>query len=143
MNQAKHETSNSLITQFLLPCIVTQFANCFKTKFLKKRCPGELLITKYSYSMIFPQFAVNNAFRSKERGGAARDVGSVSNLGAQHFEGTFSLRKRGHFLKMNRALLCLFQNLGDTCSQCIPVPTSMGEAPHYLVSEVGCNEAQS
>ena len=37
---------------------------------------------------------------------ACRDVGSISNLGAQHFEGTFSLRKKGHFLRIIRALLC-------------------------------------
>ena len=41
-----------------------------------------------------------------------RDVGSISNLGAGHFEGTFSSSKRGHFLTMKRALLCLLQNLG-------------------------------
>ena len=32
--------------------------------------------------------------------------------GARHFEGAFFLRKRGHFLKVKRALLCLLQNLG-------------------------------
>ena len=41
------------------------FCNYFKSKFLKKECPGALLITKYLHSMIFPQFAVNNAFRSQ------------------------------------------------------------------------------
>ena len=45
--------------------------------------------------------------------------------GARHFEGTFSIRKRGHFLGMKRALLCLLQNLGGKCPQCPPVPTSM------------------
>ena len=30
------------------------------------------------------------------------DVGSTSHLGARHFEGTFSLRKRGHFLKVKQ-----------------------------------------
>ena len=31
----------------------------------------------------------------------------------------FSLRKRGHFLRMKRALLCLLQSLGGrTCPQC-------------------------
>ena len=39
--------------------------------------------------------------------------------GAQHFKSTFSLRKRGHFLKIRRALLCLLQNLGGVCA---PVP---------------------
>ena len=29
----------------------------------------------------------------KEKG---RDVGKISNLGTRHFEGTFSLRKKGH-----------------------------------------------
>ena len=32
--------------------------------------------------------------------------------GAQHFEGTFFFRKRGHFLKIKWAFLCLLQNLG-------------------------------
>ena len=46
--------------------------------------------------------------------------------GAPHLEGTFFLRKRGHFLKIKRALLCLLQNLVGTCPQCPPpVPTSM------------------
>ena len=41
---------------------------------------------------------------------ANKDVGSISNLGgARHFKGTFSIRKRGHFLKMKRAILCLLQ----------------------------------
>ena len=31
--------------------------------------------------------------------------------GARHFEGNFSLSKKGHFLKIKRALLCLLQNL--------------------------------
>ena len=31
--------------------------------------------------------------------------------GARQFEGTFSLRKRGNFLKKERTLLCLLQNL--------------------------------
>ena len=30
----------------------------------------------------------------------------------------FFLRKRGHFLKIERALLCLLQNHGGTCPQC-------------------------
>ena len=53
-----------------------------------------------------------------------RDVGSISNLGAQHFKGTFSLRKRGHFLKVKRALLCLLPNLGGPCPQSLLLPTS-------------------
>ena len=40
--------------------------------------------------------------------------------GAPHLEGTFFLRKRGHFLKTKRALLCLLQNLGGTYPQCPP-----------------------
>ena len=47
------------------------------------------------------------------------DVGSLSNLGARHLEGTFSLKK-GHFLKIKGALLCFLQNLGGTCPQCPP-----------------------
>ena len=45
--------------------------------------------------------------------------------GTRHVGGTFFLKKRGHFLKRNRALLCLSQNLGSTCTQWRPVPTSM------------------
>ena len=45
--------------------------------------------------------------------------------GARHFEGTFFLRERGHFLEIKRALLCLLQNLGGMCPQCPLVPTSM------------------
>ena len=32
--------------------------------------------------------------------------------GARHFKGTFFITLKGHFLKIKRALLCLFQNLG-------------------------------
>ena len=48
---------------YLAPCTI--FCNCFKSKFLKKGCPDELLITKDLHSMIFPQFAVNNSFCSQ------------------------------------------------------------------------------
>ena len=51
-----------------------------------------------------------------------RDVGSISNLGARHFEGTSFLKKKGAFLKIKRALLCLLQNLGGHVP---PVPTFM------------------
>ena len=45
---------------------------------------------------------------------------------ARHFEGMFLLKKRGHFLKMKRALLCLLQNLGRARAPSVPpVPTSM------------------
>ena len=44
---------------------------------------------------------------------------------ARRFEGTFSLRKKGHFLKIKRALLCLLQNLGGHVPPVPPVPTSM------------------
>ena len=46
---------------------------------------------------------------------------------ARHFEGMFLLKKRGHFLKMKRALLCLLQNLGRARAPSAPVPTSMLE----------------
>ena len=55
----------------------------------------------------------------------ARDVGSISNLGGRHFEATFSLRKRGHSLKIEPALLCLLQNLRGHVPPVPPVPTSM------------------
>ena len=48
------------------------------------------------------------------------DVGSILNLGARHFKGTFSLRKRGPFLKTERALLCSLQALGGHIAQCSP-----------------------
>ena len=54
-----------------------------------------------------------------------RDVGSISNLGGRHFEGTFSVRKMGHFLKIKRALLCLLQSLGEHVPPVPPIPTSM------------------
>ena len=56
---------------------------------------------------------------------SGRDVGSISNLGARHFEGTFSLRKKGHFLEIKRALLCLLQNLGGHVPPVPPVPMSV------------------
>ena len=49
----------------------------------------------------------------------------VGGGGARRFEGTFSLRKTGHFLKIERALLCLLQNLGGHVPQCPLAPTSM------------------
>ena len=60
-------------------------------------------------------------------------VGSISHLGgARRFEGAFFVRKRGHFLKIKRALLCLLQNLGGWHVPPVlpvpsPVPTSMSE----------------
>ena len=46
------------------------------------------------------------------------DVRSTSNFGrVRCFEGTFTLRKRGHFLKIKRALLCSLQNLGGNIPQ--------------------------
>ena len=33
---------------------------------------------------------------------SARDVGSISNLGARRFKGSFSLRKLGHFLRIKK-----------------------------------------
>ena len=45
--------------------------------------------------------------------------------GARHLECTFFLKKRGQFLKIQGALLCLLQNLGSTCPQWPLIPTSM------------------
>ena len=45
--------------------------------------------------------------------------------GARHFEGTFFLKKNGAFSKHKKGTSCLSQNLGGTCPQCPPVPTSM------------------
>ena len=56
----------------------------------------------------------------------SRDVGSISNLGDTTPRGHFSLKKKGHFLKIKRALRCLLQNLGGTCPPVPPpAPTSM------------------
>ena len=41
-----------------------------------------------------------------------RDVGSIS-LGCTTLRGHFSLRKKGNFVKIERALLCLLQILGE------------------------------
>ena len=46
-----------------------------------------------------------------------KDVRSISNLGGTTLRGNFFLRKKGHFLKIKRALLCLLQNLEATCPQ--------------------------
>ena len=51
---------------------------------------------------------------------AIRDVGSISNLGARHFEGTFFVKKRGHFLKMKNAFLWLLQNLAGARAPSAP-----------------------
>ena len=40
--------------------------------------------------------------------------------GVRYFEGIFVSRKMGHFLKRQRALLRLLQNLGGTHPQCHP-----------------------
>ena len=46
-------------------------------------------------------------------------------LAARHFEETFFLKKKGHFLQIKRVLLCLLQTLEGTCPQCpTPAPTS-------------------
>ena len=42
--------------------------------------------------------------------------------GARHFEGTFSVRKRRHFLKIKWAFLCLLQNLGRIRAPRAPGP---------------------
>ena len=53
----------------------------------------------------------------------SRDVvGSISNLGGTTLRGHFSPRKKGHFLRIKRALLCLQQNVGA------PAPS----APRFL-----------
>ena len=41
-----------------------------------------------------------------------RDVGSISSWGGTTLRGHFSLRKKGHYLKIKRAHLRLLQNLG-------------------------------
>ena len=56
--------------------------------------------------------------------------------GARHFEGTSSLRKRGHFLKTERALLCLLQNLGGYVPLMPPVPTSMHRRTHHSKNHI-------
>ena len=66
--------------------------------------------------------------------------------GAQHFEGTFFLKKRGHFLEIKRALHCLLQNLGGRCPQCPPVPMSMRSGKNdsfTLVTQEGTEESPS
>ena len=52
--------------------------------------------------------------------------------GARHVEGTFPLRRKGHFLIIKRALLCSLypgyvhcKTFGGASPQCPPVPTSM------------------
>ena len=54
-----------------------------------------------------------------------REAGSISNLGGTTLQGHFSLKKKGHFLEIKRALLCLLQNLGGHVPQCPMIPTSM------------------
>ena len=49
-----------------------------------------------------------------------RDVGSISNLGDTMLRGHFVLKKKGHFLRIKRALLCLLQNLGGVRAPSAP-----------------------
>ena len=54
------------------------------------------------------------------------DVGSISNLGAQHFEDTFFCKEKGKFSVDEKGTsLFKLQNLEGTCPQCLPVPRSM------------------
>ena len=55
-------------------------------------------------------------------------------LGGKTLRGHFSLRKRGHFLKINRALLCLLQNLIGYVPQCPPIPMSMPQKLSKCIS---------
>ena len=43
---------------------------------------------------------------------AQKGTGKHLKLGGTHFEGTFFLKKRVHFLKIKSALPCILQNLG-------------------------------
>ena len=47
--------------------------------------------------------------------------------GGTTLRGHFSLRKRGHFLKIKRAIIWLFQSLGGHVPPVPPVPTSMAK----------------
>ena len=74
----------------------------------------------------FSGFAIIPFFESQSNSRPRQGRRKHLKLGvARHFEGTFFLRNRRHFLKIKRALLCLLQNLGGTFPQCPPVPTSM------------------
>ena len=56
------------------------------------------------------------------------DAGSISNLGGQDTSRAlfhFFLKKKGYFLKMKMAILCLLQNLGEQVPPVPPVPTFM------------------
>ena len=60
--------------------------------------------------------------------------------GAQHFERTFYFRKRGHFLKIKKALLCLLQNLlgsvppapPDSYVYALEIPSILGDNPKKI-----------
>ena len=61
-----------------------------------------------------------------------REVKSISNLGARHFEGTFFLKRKGAFPKNEEGTsFCLLQHFGGSCPhcplfpQCPYIPTSL------------------
>ena len=54
-----------------------------------------------------------------------RNVGSIADLGGTTLRRHFFHKKRGHFLKIKRPLLCLLQNLGGHMPLVHPVPTSI------------------
>ena len=54
-----------------------------------------------------------------------RNAGSTSNLGGTTLRGHFFLKERGAFSKIERALLCLLQNLGGARAPNAPGQTSM------------------
>ena len=62
-----------------------------------------------------------------------RDVGSISNLGGHNTLRALFFKKKGAFLRIERTLLCLLQNLLGTCPQC-PPPRS------YVYSNVDMNK---
>ena len=61
----------------------------------------------------------------------------ISNLGGTTLRGHFSLREKGHFLKMKKALLCLLQNLGGHTP---PVPPPPG---YYVYERKVCAIAKA
>ena len=63
----------------------------------------------------------------------SRDVGSISNLGARYFEGTFFLKKKGARSKHAKGTsLFIEKSWGGTCHQCAPVPTSLAQIKEII-----------
>ena len=102
-------------------------------------CPvqeGLVFLLSHPLSFSFPtvrsvaKFLANNLARLCPVQGM--DLGSISNFGGTTLRGHFFLTKKEAFSKTKRALLCLLRNLGGTCPQCPPVPTSMAGRPDFL-----------